>query len=115
MFIINQYALFRNRHGFVQCKLKSAKYNYDIPSYGGSNPGGLQTVGCRLGFVAIGKMCVILPFETEEKSHAEASSVCLDKDAILYAPMDQVQNAIIKAMLQNAVSLTFTTELLICT
>lgn len=81
----------------------SARYNA-ASGYGYGGQSGLGSLGCRTGFVAVGKTCFILPPQPAT-SKIEAGVACSNiKGATLYSPVDVTQNVIMAAMMKHWVS-----------
>ena len=89
----------RNGHGAVSCNTMSAGYNKNV-QYGGDN--GKGSCGCLAGFIGVGNVCFKLPVQ-DPALFSEMADNCKRQNAIPYAPITLVQNAILKGWLEMMV------------
>ena len=93
----------RNGHGAINCNTFSAKFfptSATAYSYGGTN--GKGSYGCPSGFVGVGYLCFIFPIQNPALQ-SEMVDRCKDLDAIPYAPLNLVQNIVVKGLAKNTV------------
>ncbi len=94
----------RNGQNNIKCKMIAGQYNTAASGtgYGGEN--GIGAIGCRMGFTAVGKTCIVLPVKADEIL-LDAITACGNIDgATLYAPVDSTQNSIMQGILKHWVN-----------
>jgi hypothetical protein len=78
-----------------------AKYNPVATSSGYGGMAGIGALGCRTGFTAVGKDCLVLPIYGE-KIMADANVDCSNVDgATLFSPTDPTQNHVIRGLMKH--------------
>jgi hypothetical protein len=87
-----------------------AKYNTAAVSNGYGGQAGLGAIGCRTGFTAIGKDCLVLPIIDEEIVF-NAIVACSNIDgATLFSPSDATQSYVIEGLMKHWVSVFVSTQ-----
>jgi hypothetical protein len=88
----------RNGHGSINCNTFFAGFNPDRDNaikYGGTD--GKGSSGCPSGFVGVGYLCFKFPIQ-DAVFHNEMGEACSSLGAIPYAPINLVQNVVVKGL-----------------
>ena len=91
----------------MQCNTFSAGYNLDSSNqpvqYGGTS--GKGSYGCPVGFVGVGHLCFKFPIQDPSNGKEEMVEGCKNLgQAIPYAPINIVQNTIMRGVANVAVN-----------
>ena len=98
--------LIRNGQGAIQCNTFSAGFNSDSNNnpiqYGGTS--GKGSYGCPTGFVGVGYLCFKFPIQDPANGKEEMAEGCKNMgNSIPYAPINLVQNTVMKGVAKVAV------------
>ena len=96
----------RNGEGAIQCNTFFAGHNLDANGapiqYGGTN--GKGSYGCPVGFVGVGFLCFKFPIQEPANGKEEMAEGCKNLgNSIPYAPINLIQNTIMKGVANVAV------------
>ena len=97
------YTFVRNGHGSINCNTFHAGFNPDKGNaiqYGGNN--GKGSYGCPSDSIGVGYLCFKFPIQ-DPAFHNEMAEGCKGLDAIPYAPINLVQNAVVNGLSQITV------------
>lgn len=84
----------RSATSSVRCTTLHAEFNTAATTDGYFGKDGLGSVGCPDGLAAVGKLCFAFPMMN--KDYFTTTQTNCDGDKELYAPNDEVQNAVVR-------------------